>query len=78
MMVIPANLRRQVAIQEAIPKSDFVVLLLSKTSIGRRGNFQKEVKITLDVLQTIPFGHIYLLPVRLEACQIPAQLSAVH
>jgi CheY-like chemotaxis protein len=66
------------AIQEAIYNSDFVVLLLSNTSVGKRGYFQNEVKITLDVLQTIPFGHIYLLPVRLEACQIPAQLSAVH
>jgi CheY-like chemotaxis protein len=68
----------KVEIQEAIQTCDFVVLLLSSTSLGRRGYFQKELKITLDVLLTIPFGHIYLLPVRLEACQIPAQLSALH
>jgi CheY-like chemotaxis protein len=68
----------KVAIQEAISKADFVVLLLSNTAVAKRGYFQKEVKITLDVLQTIPFGHIYLLPVRLEACQIPAQLSAIQ
>ena len=65
-------------IEKAIQGSDFVVLLLSNNSVAKRGFFQKEVRLTLDVLQTIPFGHIYLLPIRIDECHVPAQLASIQ
>ena len=68
----------EVEIKKAIEESDFVALLLSNNSVARRGYFHKEVKKALDVLQMMPFGHIYLLPVRLDDCKIPPQLAPVQ
>src|SRR5215213_9535613 len=68
----------QSAIKEAISESDTVLLLLSSQSVDRRGYFQKEMRLALEVLQTIPHGHIYLLPVRIDKCRIPDPLAAIH
>jgi DNA-binding response OmpR family regulator len=65
-------------IKKSIKDSDFVLLLLSSNSIGAKGFFQKELRLALDVLQTVPFGHIYILPARLDDCEIPAQLAPIH
>lgn len=65
-------------IQRAIRGSDFVVLLLSKNSIDKRGFFQTELKLTLDVLDTIPQGEIFAIPLRLDECRIPDRLAAIH
>ena len=65
-------------IEKAINDSDFVALLLSNNSMSKRGYFQKEVRLTLDVLQTVPFGHIYILPVRLDDCRAPAPLASLQ
>jgi CheY-like chemotaxis protein len=65
-------------IKEAIGSSDFVALILSNKSIRRRGYFQKEVRLTLDVLKTIPFGHIFLLPIRIDQCEVPSEIAAVN
>jgi CheY-like chemotaxis protein len=68
----------QSAITKAISESDTVLLLLSSQSVDRRGYFQKEMRLALDVLKTIPDGHIYLLPVRLDNCRIPDPLGPIH
>ncbi len=65
-------------IKKEIAASDFVILMLSKISVGRRGFFQKELRLALDVLDTIPLGHVYLLPVRVDDCEIPGRLAAIH
>jgi CheY-like chemotaxis protein len=65
-------------IEKAIAESDFVALLLSNNSVAKKGFFQKEVRLTLDVLQTIPFGHVYLLPVKLDNCKVPSPLASLH
>jgi hypothetical protein len=65
-------------IDKAIAEADFVVLLLSNNSVERRSYFQKEIRLTLDVLQTVPFGHIYVLPVRLDNCKVPSTLASLQ
>ena len=65
-------------IQGEIEKTDYVILLLSKNSVVRRGFFQKEIRLALDVLDTIPIGHVYLIPLRLDDCEIPAPLSSIQ
>jgi len=65
-------------IKKAVQGADFVALLLSKNSASKRGFFQKEMRISLSVAETIPCGHIHLLPIRLDECQVPTQLKSFH
>jgi formylglycine-generating enzyme required for sulfatase activity len=51
---------------------------VSKTSIAKRGYVQKEFKLALEVLDEIPEGTIYAIPVRLDNCEIPEQFRDLH
>ena len=65
-------------IPKAIKTSDFVLVFFSKTSISKRGYVQKEFKLTLEVLDTIPEGQIFVIPVRLNPCAIPKRFQTVQ
>lgn len=62
-------------IPKAVRNSDIVLVCLSKDSIQKTGYVQKEIKVALDVADTQPEGTIYIIPVKLEECQIPNRLS---
>src|SRR6266508_5328028 len=62
-------------IDKAIQSSNYFVACLSSNSVSKRGYVQKELKSALSVLDLIPEGTIYLLPVRLDECAIPHSLS---
>ena len=63
------------AIQQAIEVSDFFIACLSKRSVGKRGYFQSELRYALDCAARLPFDDIFLLPVRVNDCTIPEQIS---
>lgn len=63
-------------IHEEIRAADIVILLLSSHAIDRRGYFQVELKLALQVSRTIPPGHIYLVPVRVDDCDVPHPVAA--
>jgi formylglycine-generating enzyme required for sulfatase activity len=63
-------------IRRAIRGSAFFLACLSKESIDKRGYVQKELKMGLDVLDEMPEGKIYLIPVRFEACEVPERLRS--
>jgi formylglycine-generating enzyme required for sulfatase activity len=63
-------------IRRAIRGSEFFLACLSKESIDKRGFVQKELKMGLNVLDEMPEGKIYLIPVRLEACEVPERLRS--
>ncbi len=65
-------------IRRVIEESDFFIACMSTKSITKRGFVQKEIRFALDVLGTIPQGQIYLIPARLEPCDVPPPLSALH
>ena len=65
-------------IPKAIKSSDFVILFLSKTSVSKRGYVQKEVKLALDVLDQSPEGRIFVIPVRLDDCEVPERFRQLH
>lgn len=62
-------------IQKAIEGADFFVACLSKHSVSKRGYVQKELKIGLSILDQMPEGGIYIIPIRLEECPVPHSLS---
>lgn len=59
----------RIQIEDAVDECDFVVLLLSRSSIDKTGYVQKEKRYILDKLNHMPFGKVFLIPVRLEECQ---------
>lgn len=65
-------------IPRVIRESDFILIFFSKTSVGKRGYVQTEFNLALDVLTEIPDGHIFVIPVRLDDCEIPSRFEAIH
>jgi formylglycine-generating enzyme required for sulfatase activity len=65
-------------IPKAIRASDYILICLSKTSVAKRGYVQKEFKLALEVLDEMPAGAIYAIPLRLDDCAVPDQFSNLH
>lgn len=63
-------------IDMAIKKSDFFVLCMSNKSTTKKGFVQKEIRKALEILDEIPDGGIFLIPIRLDNCQIPSKISS--
>lgn len=62
------------AIERAIEISDFFVACLSGKAVRKRGQFQAELRYALDCARRQPLDSIYLIPVRLEECSVPASI----
>jgi hypothetical protein len=60
---------------KTIRKARFVIVFVSKNSVNKRGYVQKEIKEALDAADTMPEGEIFIIPVRLEECEVPERLS---
>lgn len=54
------------------------MIFFSKISVAKRGYVQKEFKLALEVLDEIPEGQIFLIPVRLDNCQVPDRFHNLH
>jgi outer membrane protein assembly factor BamD (BamD/ComL family) len=62
-------------IPKAVREADVVVICLSNKSITKEGYVQKEIKFALDIADEKPEGTIFLIPARLEDCQVPERLN---
>jgi tetratricopeptide (TPR) repeat protein len=58
-------------IRKAIKKSTFFLVVLSSNSVDKRGYVQKEFKFGLEVLDEVPESQIFVIPVRLNECNVP-------
>lgn len=67
-----------IAIQDAIRDSDVLIVCLSSQSVTKTGYVQKEIKYALDFCDEQPEDTIYLIPARIEDCDIPRRLSRFH
>jgi len=65
----------QVEIPNAIHSSDVVIVCLTKNSIDKEGYIQKEIKFALDKALEMPDEHVFLIPAKLEECEVPNSLS---
>src|SRR5205823_8902253 len=62
-------------IKRAMRESDFCILCMSHISVAKRGYLQQEIQRALDIVKEYPEGAIYLIPARLDECQIPQTVS---
>lgn len=65
----------QIEIPKAVKNSHVVVVFLSSKSVAKEGFVQKEVKIALDTADEKPDGTIFIIPAKLENCEVPERLS---
>lgn len=63
------------AIERAIEVSDFVIGLFSRHGVSKRGHFHSELRFALDCAGRLPLEEVFLIPVRLDGCQVPPQVA---
>ena len=61
-------------IQDAIESSDFFIACYSHNSVRKRGGFQAEIRLALECATSIPLDDVFLIPVRLDDCRVPARI----
>src|SRR5689334_969909 len=61
-------------IRKAVRNSDAVVVCLSE-KFNRAGSQQREARLALDTAMEQPEGEIFIIPARLEQCDIPESLQ---
>lgn len=62
-------------IEKAVESSDAVIVCISSTSIAKEGYVQKEIRQVLKVAMEKLEGAIFVLPVKLDDCDLPRQLK---
>jgi WD40 repeat protein len=62
-------------IKMAVESSDIVLICLSSKSSKRAGYLQKEIKYAVEIAEYKPESTIYIIPVRLDNCEIPRSLE---
>lgn len=65
----------EVEIPKALFNSDVILVCLSKNSVNKEGYVQKEIVFALDKAMEKPQGTIFIIPVKLEECDVPKRLS---
>jgi hypothetical protein len=64
-----------IEIPKAVENSDVIIICLSNNSVTKEGYIQKEISFALDKSDEKPEGVIYLIPLKLEECQVPRRLE---
>ncbi len=62
-------------IEKAIESSDLILVCISKNSVDKEGYVQREIRIALDYANNKPEGALYIIPIRLEECEVPRSLQ---
>ena len=61
-------------IEKAVETSHIVLVCVSKQSVSKEGYIQKELRLVLDVAMNMPEGGIFLIPLKLEECEVPRRI----
>ncbi len=74
----------RIEVENVVKNSDFFIATFSKTSVAKRGYVQREYKLAMDTLAERPPNKVFLIPVRLDDCELPdlhglgIKLSDIH
>jgi tetratricopeptide (TPR) repeat protein len=77
MDLLPGQ-EKETEIRKVVRASDAVIVCLSHNSTQKAGLTHKQINYALDVADEQPEGTIFLIPVKLEECNIPERLSRLH
>ena len=62
------------AIEQVISRCDFFLPCFSRRSVTKRGQFQAELRYALDCASRSLLDEIFIVPVRLDDCSVPARV----
>ena len=65
-------------IREAILKSDVVIVCISRGFDKQHGYRHEELKIALEKARSFADDEIFIIPARLEKCEMPESLRHLH
>jgi hypothetical protein len=65
-------------IRKAILQSDVVIVCLSREFNRQHGYRYEELKIALEKANLLDTGAVFIIPIRLEKCDMPESLSHLH
>ena len=65
-------------VRRAVKATDIVIIFLSQNSVTKTGYVQKEIRLAIDVAEERPDGTTFIIPVRLENCDVPDRLRRLH
>jgi hypothetical protein len=63
-------------IEKAVEAADVVIVCLSSDSVTKEGYIQRELKFALDIALEKSEGTIFIVPLRLDDCQVPRKLRS--
>ena len=72
--ILPGQLWEARVVQ-AVHESHAVIVFLSKVAVENEGFFHKELTLALDTAEEKPEGTIFIIPVRLDICDVPTRLN---
>jgi len=58
-----------------VRKSHAVIIFLSNEAVASEGFFQREIRLALDTAAEKPDGTIFIIPIRLDDCNVPEMLK---
>ena len=65
-------------IRKAILKSDVIIVCLSRGFNKQHGYRHEELRIALEKANLLPDHEVFIIPVRLEKCDMPESLRHLH
>jgi hypothetical protein len=65
-------------IEKALRASDAILLCFSTLSVAKEGYIQREYKRAMRYLEEKPEGTIFVIPVRLDDCEIPFTIRSLQ
>jgi hypothetical protein len=68
----------RIEIRRAILRSDIVIVCLSRSFDQKKGFRHEEINIALERASLFPADETYIIPVRLEKCDMPETLHHLH
>ena len=73
---VDPGMNREVEIRRAVETADVAIVCLSHNFVDREGQAQRELKLALDVALEKPEGAVFIIPLRLDQCQVPRSLRS--
>lgn len=61
-------------IQKALRNADFVIMVLSQSSVQKRGYVQREFKVAIEYTRDKLDDDIYIIPIKIGNCEVPNSL----
>ena len=65
-------------IGKALESTHAVIICLSRLSVTKEGYLNRELKEAMEIAEEKPEGTIFLIPVKLNACDIPHRLQSLQ